>query len=280
MLRAAQARPNCAGERVYYPERTSRVSIRPARLVNCTTRPLEHGVYRVPRQPGWRTFRTTPDHGQTAATLLLAEAVHILFKRMSASCAGCRLANAKVRPSQDLVWNFPIDAPMTVLHVDGYCVGADINFAGNKAFLVAACGMSTFDVAKPVAKQSAETYAQALMMIMLRFGLAHTVVLDKDSKFHDTFKQSCQLLNINTHTIIRKNHNAIIVERVNEYFDKGIKIFANERGTPAVSRESVLMLVYAWNLAPVPLTNITRSMVVTGHNFSFPVFFWPRKPSG
>ena len=49
-------------------------------------------------------------------------------KRMIASCAGCQLANAKVRPSQDLVWNFPIDAPMTVLHVDGYCVGADIIF--------------------------------------------------------------------------------------------------------------------------------------------------------
>ena len=66
---------------------------------------------------------------------------------------------------------------MTVLHVDGYCVGANINFAGDNAFLVAACGMSTFAVVEPVAKQSAETYAQALMMIMLRFGLAHTVVL-------------------------------------------------------------------------------------------------------
>jgi len=89
---------------------------------------------------------------------------------------------------------------MTVLHVDGYCVGANINFAGDKAFLVAACGMSTFAVAEPVAKLSAETYAQPLMMIMLRFGLAHMVVLDKDSKCHDTFKQSCQLLYINTHT--------------------------------------------------------------------------------
>ena len=105
--------------------------------------------------------------------------------------------------------------------------------------------MSTFAVAEPVAKKSAETYAQALMMIMLCFGLAHTVVLDKDSKFHDILRKSCQLLNINTHTISQKNHNAMIVERLNEYFDKEIKIFVNEQGTPAVSRESVLMLVYA-----------------------------------
>ena len=45
-------------------------------------------------------------------------------KRMVASCDGCQLANAKACPSQDLVWNFLIDAPMTVLHVDDYCVGA------------------------------------------------------------------------------------------------------------------------------------------------------------
>ena len=38
-------------------------------------------------------------------------------KKMIDSCAGCKLANAKVSPSHELVWNFPIDAPMTVLHV-------------------------------------------------------------------------------------------------------------------------------------------------------------------
>ena len=65
-------------------------------------------------------------------------------------------------------------------------------------------------------------------MVMLCFGLAHTVVLDKDSNFYDAFEQSCQLLNINTHTISRKNHNAMIVKRLNEYFDKGIKIFTNK----------------------------------------------------
>ena len=76
---------------------------------------------------------------------------------MIASCVGCKLANAKVSPSRELVWNFPIDAPMTVLHVDGYQVGANINFASDKGFLLAACGMSTFAVAKPAPKPSAET---------------------------------------------------------------------------------------------------------------------------
>ena len=125
---------------------------------------------------------------------------------------------------------------MTVLHVDGYQVGANINFAGDKGFLLAACGMSTFAIAEPAPKPSAETYAQLLMMIMLCFGLAHTIVLDKDSKFHDTFRQLCQLMRLNTHTISQKNHDAMIVKRVNNYLNKGMKTLANERGTTAVSR--------------------------------------------
>ena len=35
---------------------------------------------------------------------------------------------------------YHIDAPMSVLHINGYSVGANINLAGDKGFLVAACG--------------------------------------------------------------------------------------------------------------------------------------------
>ena len=64
------------------------------------------------------------------------------------------MANLTNSPSKDLVYNFPVDAPMSVLHVDGYTVGANINFAGDKGFLIAACGMSTFAVAEPVTEKT------------------------------------------------------------------------------------------------------------------------------
>lgn len=86
------------------------------------------------------------------------------------------------------MWNFPINAPMSVRHVDGYTVGANINFAGDKGLLIAACGMCTFGVAEPVTTVNTASHTQALMMIMLRFVFAHTIILDKNSKFHDTFK--------------------------------------------------------------------------------------------
>ena len=114
---------------------------------------------------------------------------------------------------------------MSILHIDGYTVGANINFAGDKGFLIAACGMSTFAVAEPVTNPSAMVYAQALLMIMLRFGLAHTIVLDADKKFYNTFRQMCELLRLNVHTISGENHDPMLVERVNLHLNKGLKIF-------------------------------------------------------
>ena len=52
-------------------------------------------------------------------------------------------------------------------------------------------------------------------MIMLRFGLAHTTVLDKDSKLYAVLAQSRLLLDLNVRTVSSENHDAIIVERMN-----------------------------------------------------------------
>ena len=93
---------------------------------------------------------------------------------------------------------------MSVLHIDGYSIGANVNFASDKSFLLAAFGMSTFAVAKPVTNPSAMVYTQALLMIMLRFGLACTIVLDADKKFYSTFQQMSELLRPNVHTIRRE----------------------------------------------------------------------------
>ena len=56
----------------------------------------------------------------------------------------------------------PIDGPMNILHVDGFTFGASINYADDKGFLIATCGMCTFAVAEPVTESNLNTYAQAL----------------------------------------------------------------------------------------------------------------------
>eukprot|EP00956_Cyclotella_meneghiniana_P034898 scaffold109224_cov64-Cyclotella_meneghiniana.AAC.4 len=45
----------------------------------------------------------------------------------------------------------------------------------------------------------------------------------------------------------------------------------NERESVRVSSESILLLLYAWNSAPVAGTDIPRSLVVTGRVFHFPI---------
>ena len=157
---------------------------------------------------------------------------------MISSYIGCRLANATRFPTKELVYSFPIDVPMSVLHIGGYTVGANINFAGDKGFLITTCGMSTFSVAEPVTNPSAMVYTQALLTIMLRFGLAHTIVIDADKKFYNTFRQMCKLLHLNVHTVSGENHDLMLVERVKLYLNKGLTIFTQERGTPAISREA------------------------------------------
>ena len=121
-------------------------------------------------------------------------------KQMISQCIGCQFANTTIRESSELMYSFPVDSPMSVLHIDGYAVGADVNFAGGKIFLIAICGMSSFAVVEPVTNPSSTSFAQALMAMMLCFGFAHNIVLDKDSKYYAAFCQTCELLQLKVHT--------------------------------------------------------------------------------
>ena len=78
------------------------------------------------------------------------------IKRMCKTCPGCSLANLTRNRSSDLVYSFPIDAPMRVLFVDIYAAGAEFNFAGTKHYLIAACGMTAFAVCEDTAEANYE----------------------------------------------------------------------------------------------------------------------------
>ena len=81
---------------------------------------------------------------------------------MISKCAVWNLVGAMTSPSKELVYGFPIDGPMSVLHVDGFTVRASINYSGDKGFLIAACGKCTFAVADPVPESNLTNHAQAL----------------------------------------------------------------------------------------------------------------------
>jgi hypothetical protein len=194
-------------------------------------------------------------------------------KNLCAKCPGCALANRTHSPSKSLLYNFPITSPMRVIHADGYEAGTHCNFEGDSCYLVVCCGMTTFAVVEPFRSKDAKGFPAALMRIILCFGMCHTLVLDKASAFLNVFKEVVELLQINSHTILAENHNAMLVERLNRYLNKGLKIMTNERDSVCVAGEAILLLIYAWNSASIPGTDIPRSLVVTGRVFQFPIDF-------
>jgi hypothetical protein len=172
-----------------------------------------------------------------------------------------------------LIYHFPIEAPMMVLHIDGYSAGKQIGFEGSEMYIIACCGMCTFAAMEPVTNPLATTFASAIMKIILRYGFCHTVVLDKDSKFFGVCDESLDLLKINCHILSDGNHDPMLVERLNCYLNKGLKIMVNERNSPQIALEALLLLIYAWNSCPVPGTDISHSLVAVGCKFQFPIKF-------
>jgi hypothetical protein len=115
--------------------------------------------------------------------------MYSFIKRMCNACPGCALSNPTRSTSSELVYHFPIKAPFRVLFVDGYSTGKHSGFEGSKAYLITACGMTGFSVMEPIQHATSTSFASGIMKIQLHFGLCHTIVLDKESKFFGVFKK-------------------------------------------------------------------------------------------
>ena len=74
--------------------------------------------------------------------------------------------------------------------------------------------------------------------------------------FLGTFREVVDLLQLNSHTISSENHNAMLVVHLNRYLNKGLRIMTNERDSTRVACEAISLLIYAWNSAPIPGTDL------------------------
>ena len=146
------------------------------------------------------------------------------WKIMLAYWRGRYLDHRTVQRSTDLVYGFPIDAPMRVLFVDIDDAGHNINFDGNNHHLIAACVMTGFDVSKSTKDQTSKTLASALMKILLRFGFYYTIVVIKSTSLLNVFTETASLLYIRIHFLYEKNHDPVIVERMNCFLNISQKI--------------------------------------------------------
>jgi hypothetical protein len=165
------------------------------------------------------------------------------IKKMCASCPGCAFANPTQGKLKELLYNFPLEAPFLVLHIDGYQAGKESRFKGSSHYLVACCSMSTFATMEPVSTANATTYALAIMKIMLRFGFCHTCALDKDSKFYGVGCKALDLLKVNRHVLSGSNHNPMTAKCLNRYLNAGLRIMMNECNSSCIALEAILLLI-------------------------------------
>ncbi len=109
------------------------------------------------------------------------------------------------------------------------------------------------------------------MKILLRYSFCYTAVLNKDTKFYSVCREALDLLQINCHILSSANHNPMLVERINCYLTKGLKIMCNKRDLVRIANEAILLLLYAWNLCPIPGMDIFCSLIAVGREFAFPI---------
>jgi hypothetical protein len=168
------------------------------------------------------------------------------------------LLNPLRRSSSEVIYHFPIEAPFWVLFVDAYSAGKYSGFESSKVYLIAACGMTGFSTMESIQHANLMLFASGIMKIQLWFGFCHAIVLNKDRKFFGSFKEAVDLLQINRYPLLGGNHNPMLVDWVNCYLNKGLKIMANECNLVMIAIEAILLLLYAWNSAPIPGTDLLR----------------------
>ena len=106
---------------------------------------------------------------------------------------------------------------------------------------------------------------------MMRYGICHTLVLDNNRKFVNVFAAVMDLLQLNCHVLSAQNHNGMLVEHINRDLNEGV----NKHGSVRVALDAILLLLYAWNSAPIPGSDLSRSIVVFGCIFSLAIDFFP-----
>ena len=109
--------------------------------------------------------------------------MYAYVSQLISACAGCKMANSYRRKNSEIIYSFPTDAPMKIVHADVYTVGADLDFSGHKNFMFIVDGLSTFAMWEPLKECNSTSFAEAIMKMLLTHGLCHTIVVDKDTKF-------------------------------------------------------------------------------------------------
>ena len=140
------------------------------------------------------------------------------------------------------------------------------------ALMNAMYDMSQFVIVVPVTKKSSATLAENFFQhVLMKFGLYHLVVIDDGTPFKGDSVAMCTALELNYDILTKRNHKGLTVKHFHRFLNKAATIAMEDRQGNDVFVPTGIAAGYAWNSAPIDDTDILRSTVSIGREFSFPI---------
>ena len=165
---------------------------------------------------------------------------------------------------------------MMTIHTDLWVPGKTLSFDGYTGLMIIVCHMTGFAAIEPVIEATSESLAKAVYKIFMRYGLCHMIMINPDSKCKGRFKGMTALLTFQHHMCARGHHDTILVERFNRFLNSALTVFDNDRESNMVFIEGSFTVCYTWNSVPVATTDLSRSLLVVGREYHFPIGFQSR----
>jgi hypothetical protein len=181
--------------------------------------------------------------------------MYTYIKTHVCNCVARLLRNRGARALSELLYGFPIAAPMVTVTADTWAAGKTTPFDGNIGPMIVLCNMAAFTAIVPIKAMTSSSFAKSVYVILLRYGLSHCVITDPDSKCKEELEKVFTTLNINHHMTARGNHNAVLVERFNQFLNSGLRVFDNDRKLNRVFIDGAQTLTYSQSSCPVLVDN-------------------------
>ena len=145
-----------------------------------------------------------------------------MIQKWIQTCAGCIMKDTQKYSKSELLYSFPLDAPMNSVHIDIWTPGAIKGFENETSLLIVVCHMTGFVALEPIKAANSQEFAKASYKIFLRYGLPKLIIVDADSKFKAEYKGMCSLLKLELFPLAKGNHDAMLVERFNKFLNGGL----------------------------------------------------------
>jgi hypothetical protein len=142
-------------------------------------------------------------------------------------CVACVLRNGGTPASLELLYSFPLSAPFMAVHTNAWIPGKTESFDGFTGLMIVVEDMTGFVAIEPIKEMNLSSFARSVYVILLRYGLSHTVITGPDSKFKGQFKEAFATLKIHYHLSARGHQDAILVEQFNRFVNAGLQVFNN-----------------------------------------------------